>query len=174
LAPTTPEELAREWAKAQDVVFAFIGSLAPAFGEAEELLQETAAQAFAQAERYDRSRPFLPWALGIARYVVLEHRRKLAKDRHVFDAEIVSQLASAFDELSDRADAAYRALSVCREKLSARSKEMIRLRYHDNLLPKDIGARIGISPGTVRVMMNRIRQELRVCIERRLRQEGLL
>lgn len=166
-------DFAREWTKAQHGVLAFIGSLAVDFDDAEDLLQETAAQAFAQIERYDPARPFLPWVFGIARYVVMEHYRKRGRDRHVFDQTIIGQIAEAIEDISDRNDSLYKALAHCREKLPSRSKYVCRLRYDGNLPPQEIAARMGTSSGMVRALLHRVRDQLRRCIEQRLQAEGL-
>jgi RNA polymerase sigma-70 factor (ECF subfamily) len=163
---------AREWTRAQQSVLAFIGSLVVDHANAEDLLQETASQAFAQMERYDATRPFLPWVLGVARYVVLEHRRTSARDRHIFDDEIVAQLAEAFEAISNRNDRVYRALAVCRERLSPRSKFVCRLRYEKDLPLLEIAGQLGESVGSVRALLHRARQQLRACIEQALRAEG--
>lgn len=58
--------LARSWVRAQPSVLAFLVASTPQLSDAEDLLQEVAAQAARQFDKYDPDRPFLPWALGIA------------------------------------------------------------------------------------------------------------
>jgi RNA polymerase sigma-70 factor (ECF subfamily) len=165
-------DFAREWVQSQHAIFAFLVSLVSDFHTAEELLQETASQMFTQVDSYDSSRPFLPWAFGFARRIVLEHHRRAQRDRLIIDTEVAMRLADAFEDLSAQGDSLHRALSVCREKLTPRSKFVCRLRYEHDLLPQEIARRLGMTSDAVRTALRRIRQELRVCITRHLAAEG--
>src|SRR5690606_5163761 len=120
---------------------------------------ETASQAFAQMHKYDAARPFLPWAIGVARNVVAQHRRRMAKDRHVFDHEVVTQLEESFDDLSESDDDVYRALVTCIEKLPSRSRYVCRLRYESNLRSHRIAEQIGATPEVVRGLLHRARHQ---------------
>ena len=68
-------EMTLLWTAAQSSVMAFIRSVTPQLADAEDILQETARQIVERFDEYDRERPFAPWAIGIARYKVLEWRR---------------------------------------------------------------------------------------------------
>ena len=46
---------------------------------------------------------------------------------------------------------------------------LVRLRYHEDREPADVAKELGLEPGHVRVLLNRVREALRTCIERRLR-----
>ena len=140
---------------------------------AEELLQETAAQVFENIDRFDDSRPFLPWSLGIARNVVLKYRRRIARDRHVFSQGLLDHFAQVVQEMSERQDALVRSLSTCRKRLTPRSQEICRLRYEQNLLPQEIASRLGSTPSAVATVLHRMHEQLRNCIEQYLRAEGL-
>ena len=49
---------------------------------------------------------------------------------------------------------------------------MVRLRYYDELTAEEIARQIGGTGAAVRVTLQRIRQQLRECVERQLRAEG--
>ena len=49
---------------------------------------------------------------------------------------------------------------------------MVRLRYYDELTAEEIAQRVGGTGAAVRVALQRIRQQLRECVERQLRAEG--
>ncbi len=171
-ASATSANLAREWVNAQSSVAAFIQSLVHNFSEAEELLQETAAQIFGHVERFDDSRPFLPFALGVAKNVVLRHRRRSGRLRLVFDPQVIERLEQAFIELAPARELLAEALQSCREKLSDRDQRICRMRYEEALPPAEISQRLGVSPGSVRVLLHRIREQLRTCVEHRMKTEG--
>ncbi|HWL09259.1 MAG TPA: sigma-70 family RNA polymerase sigma factor [Planctomicrobium sp.] len=171
--PSTSVNLAREWAKSQQNILAYIGSLTYNVREAEELLQETAANVFEHADRYDPARPFLPWALGIARNVVMKHRRQVARHQCVIDLEAMERLADIFDDLAPQREQLRDALNECREKLPPRSQQICRLRYESDLNMSEIAKRLGSTAGAIRVLLHRIRDQLRQCIEKQIETEGV-
>ena len=67
------------WTAAQPIVGSYIGSLVPDFQEAEDLLQEVALVLLRKFPEYDDRRPFVAWALGVARFEVLHARRSHAR-----------------------------------------------------------------------------------------------
>lgn len=167
-------ELAREWSRSQNAILSFIGSLVHDFAEAEELLQETAAQVFEHVHRYDSSRPFLPYAFGVARNVVLLHQRKRGHHRVIFDQEAIEILAVAFADLEAEQPREFerKALVNCYKKLPAQSKKLCRLRYEEDLSPGEIARRMGAVPGSIRSSLSRIRDQLKICIEQQLLKRG--
>jgi len=80
-------------------VLSHIRSTVTDFHRAEDLLQETAGTVVEKFSEYDSSKPFLPWALGIARNKVLDALRKSTRDRLVFDESVVTQLSMTYAEL---------------------------------------------------------------------------
>ncbi len=55
------EQLARLWTESQSVVASYVLSLVRDFHCAEDILQQVAVVLVREFEKYDRSRPFLPW-----------------------------------------------------------------------------------------------------------------
>src|SRR6478752_4145777 len=93
------EQLARLWTEAQPIVAAFILSAIPDFHQAEDVLQQVAVVLVREFEQFDTSRPFLPWALGIARNLVAKSRRDVARhSAHVLNDDVLDQIQAAFQE----------------------------------------------------------------------------
>ncbi len=67
------------WTKAHAVVLSYIRSTVIDFHRAEDVLQETAGTVAEKFSEYDSSRPFLPWALGIARSKIVEHSAEISQ-----------------------------------------------------------------------------------------------
>ncbi|WP_437223207.1 sigma-70 family RNA polymerase sigma factor [Planctomicrobium sp. SH661] len=166
------QELARLWTRHLPVVETFVASLCLRPGEVEELLQETVTQLFQQIDRFDFSRPFLPWAMGVARYVVLQYKRDCARDRHLFSQEAVENLSRAFEAATGPQDALRQHLTDCFQKLSRQSQRLCQLRYEQNLGRAEIAKTQGASLAAVKMGLHRLRQQLRTCVERRLQAEG--
>ena len=74
------------------------------FQHAEDLVSQVAETVVTRFGDYDRSRPFVPWPLGIARNIVLRHYERWAGDRPVFfDERTLSALTVAQEEVAGEA-----------------------------------------------------------------------
>ena len=162
------EQFALLWVGAQSTVGAFIRSLIPDFQQAEDVLQRVAVTLVRKFEQYDPQRPFAAWAIGVAKYEVLYFRRERATDRHVFDDEIVDQIASSYQRFAVEVDPFREALERCLKHLDGRSKEAIELRYAAGLNSTAVADKMRLSPGAARMLLCRARQALRQCIEQRV------
>jgi len=69
------ERFTLEWTKAQPTVAGDISSLTPDFHQAEDILQRAALALIRKLDEYDREKPFVVWAIGVARLEVLKSRR---------------------------------------------------------------------------------------------------
>ena len=146
MTPQEAEELAALWTVSQTAVAAFIRTLVPRRDESEELLQRTAVTLVRNFQEYDRHRPFVAWAIGVAKIEVLAYWREKASDRHVFDAALVEQLAEGYRRLAEDRSPVRDLLVQCIEELEGRAREAIRLRYAKQMksckLPKRWGCRM--------------------------------
>ncbi|MEX0867183.1 MAG: sigma-70 family RNA polymerase sigma factor [Pirellulales bacterium] len=167
------EQLARLWTTSQGEVAAFIGSLITDPAQANDTLQQVAMQIVRNYDKYDASRPFVPWAIGVAKNEVLAHRRRQATDRHVFDDELVHRIATTYEQLVEEREWSAEALAACLEQVEGRGKQALELFYMQELKAPEVARRIGISAGAVRMLLCRTREAVRKCLERnRAAQEG--
>lgn len=166
----------RLWTTAQPVVSAYIVAIVRDFSARDDLLQNTAVAVLESFDHYDSARPFVGWALGIAQNHVRMYLRKLRRDRLVFDDELMGQLARTFEETPPDGVSHRLAdyLPDCIKQLEARARKMCDLRYIDDLKPAAIAERLGMTANTVAKALQRIRDQLRVCIERKGRAEGVI
>jgi RNA polymerase sigma-70 factor (ECF subfamily) len=172
-SPISPEELAARWTQSQRRVEAFIVSLVVDFHQAADILQNVAMVVVRKREEFDPERPFLPWALQIAQLEVLKHRRTHARDRHVFSEELVEQLAAASGEVEGDLIERRRALFDCIQRVTGRGRQALLLRYVQGLKSSEVAERLGLAAGATRMLLLRVREALRTCIENHLaRAEG--
>ncbi|MBE7500462.1 MAG: sigma-70 family RNA polymerase sigma factor [Verrucomicrobiales bacterium] len=165
------ERYMRLWTGTQPVVANYIHAVVRDPAAAQDLVQETALVLFRRFGEYDGERPFLNWALGVAKFKVLGFRRDAARSFVTFDTELLDQFTRVWAEAAPAASDQSAALEVCVEKLSARPRQMVRLRYFEALNSEEIARRLGTTGTAVRVALQRIREQLRNCIERQLRLE---
>jgi RNA polymerase sigma-70 factor (ECF subfamily) len=168
MQPHQAERFAALWTAAQPTIAAFIRTLLPDYQQADEVLQRVAVTLVRKFDQYDQARPFAAWAVGVAKYEVLYYRRERATDKHRFGDEIVEQIASRYELLAEEVDPVREALRLCLDQLKGRSKRVIELRYRRGMKSNAIAEEMSLSAGAVRMLLCRVRESLRRCIERRL------
>lgn len=166
------EHFAKLFVRNQVVVYRYIVTLVPNQTDAEDLFQETNLTLWKKWDSYDRDRPFLPWACGIA----LNHIRNFWRKRHdvavVFDDDLLqklSQLRLQDDEiLRERQD----ALTTCLEKLPRHCRDVVRSYYIQADSINTIAQRVSKNNPAIYKMIERIRRFLYECINRKVRREA--
>ncbi len=155
----------RQWALAQPIVSAFVTSVVRDFSSRDDVLQEIAVAIVESADRYDPERSFVGWALGIAQNQVKAYLRAKHRDRLVFSDEVVALIADAFQSQSPEELRKLEFLNECLEKLANKAKQMCELRYVNDLKPAAIAQRLHMSANAVAKALQRIRDQLRECIQ---------
>lgn len=162
----------RLWTLAQPVVSAFVISVVRDFSARDDVLQEVAVAVMESFDRYDPQRPFVGWAMGIAQNQVRLYLRRIQRDRLVFDDDVLFQLAVAIEETSPEQSHTLGFLRGCLDQLEGRARELCELRYGRDLKPTAIAESLGMPANTVAKALQRIRDQLRACIERKSAVEG--
>jgi RNA polymerase sigma-70 factor (ECF subfamily) len=121
---------------------------------AEEVVQDVFLQLWRNSARYDRSRPFVPWLLTLARNRALDHLRlKSERQRRREDqTEEFPQIATAAPEYEKALDEKRRAERVraLMGSLPAAQKKAIELAYFEGLSHSEIAASLHEPLGTVK------------------------
>jgi RNA polymerase sigma-70 factor (ECF subfamily) len=165
------ERFMRLWTIAQPAVGDYVHALIRDHAAAQDVLQETALVVFRRFAEYDESRPFVAWALGIARYQVLGLRRDLMRNPVVFDDEVLAALTDNWAELAPRELDHAGLLRPCLDRLPGHARRLVQMRYFEDLNASEIAQRLGMAGAAVRVALQRIREQLRACVELQLRTE---
>jgi RNA polymerase sigma-70 factor (ECF subfamily) len=155
----------------QSPLYACILSLLPDRVAAHDILQETNITLWRKADEFEAGTNFMAWASRIARYHVLNYRRKRKNDRLVFDEDLFTELC---DRQAERMENGHRYAEVMREclrKLPAESQTLLEERYSIGISVSEIAASRGTSAGAISQMLYRIREALLNCMSHRL-QEG--
>lgn len=163
----TTRQATRLWTLAQPAVSAFITSVVRDFRDRDDVLQDVAVAVVESFETYDPARPFVPWAVGIARNQVGLYLRQRKRDRLVFDDDTVACLATAFGEVNAEPSPRLDYLQECLGGVVGRARQICELRYRDDLKPAAIGAALGMTANSVAKALQRVREQLRECIERK-------
>jgi RNA polymerase sigma-70 factor, ECF subfamily len=165
--------LSRLWSEAQPVVAAMIVGAVVDFQHAEDLVSQVAETVVMKFGEYDRSRPFVPWALGIARNIVLRHYERRAGDRLVFfDERTLSALAVAQEEVAGEAAERLALMRQCLAEVKGKTRRVMEMRYLHGLKPAAIGRALDMTSNAVWVMLHRGREAVARCVQLKLAAAG--
>ena len=157
-------------------LFAFIHGIVRSTHDAEDIFQEVYLR-FADAVRrgveiQDPAR----WCRGTARNLILHHWRSQRNAKVVMDSELFDLIELAFGEQDDGTDywlTRQQALSDCVGELPPHSRDLLRLKYDEDLTADGVAGRLSRSAASVLMALSRLRRSLRECAEKKLRLEGM-
>ena len=148
-------------------VVGYVYSVVPQAHAVEDIFQEVCLVAITKAVEFQEGTHFVAWARTIARHKIREHLRR----RSVVPPE------DAFFDLLDRAfeerratvdlDSRREAMRLCLGELQVEARRVLSWRYEEGLSPEDIAHKTGRTRAGVNSLLQRIRELLRECVERR-------
>ncbi|MEK7414699.1 MAG: sigma-70 family RNA polymerase sigma factor [Planctomycetota bacterium] len=162
------EQFARYWTQAQTAIAGYVTAMVGDTHVANDVLQDVAVAALRKFSTYDPQRPFVAWAMGIAKTQILAQRRDGARAASRFSSTLIDLLTMEWETVLPEANVRSRALIACIQGLDRRGRELIQWRYQEELAPPNIATRLGCREGAVRTALSRLRATLHACIERRV------
>ncbi|SMP50550.1 RNA polymerase sigma-70 factor, ECF subfamily [Neorhodopirellula lusitana] len=110
---------------------------------------------------------FLKWSYVVARYEAQMHRRKLARNRFVFDDDLLAQLASEYASEEDfqADDQMLHYLDDCMTKLDDSERELIVTAYGTNQSLTSVADRLDVTANSLYKTVARLRRRLQRCID---------
>jgi RNA polymerase sigma-70 factor (ECF subfamily) len=168
LQPERDTRFLRLYAESEGSIQAFVRSLVPTRQMASEVMQDVILVLW---QKYEEALDFKSWSLGVARNVVLQHLRRVSRDRHVFDDALVNQLADDAATLAEVHDRQREALEGCLAKLSESQRQLVLSAYAKGTRIDQLAQQRGRSPMALYKALHRIRRALLECIERTLGQQ---
>lgn len=139
--------------------------------EADDILQKTNLTLCRKADEFRGGAPFLPWAIAVARFEILGYVRDRRRDRMVLNADVVKLMTEAAEERVDVAGPRQAALRKCLEKVEARQRKLLDLKYVNEEPISEIARMTDRTANGVKSLLVRIRRMLSDCIERSLKTE---
>ena len=138
---------------------------------AEDLTAEIFERAYRYLDSYDSARSgFSTWLTHIAHnwvnnFLVSEERRNRHEAEPQDDVENLPS-ADTTPETQVIARESIQRLLACLERLAARDRQVIALRFGSDVRNKDIGEILGLKEHTVSVILLRALERLRICQEK--------
>lgn len=164
------EEVQRLFLRHAGVLRGFILGLMPDHNRAEDVFQEVFLTVTRKAAEFRQGTNFLAWSRSIARLKVLEQCRAHSAGPGALGQEALEAVMAEAEEMVEDVWSERReALARCLEQLAPRARQILELRYSEELLaPPVIAERLSWSVNAVHVALSRARKFLQDCTRRRL------
>jgi len=148
-------------------IHAFLVSLMPYETDLDDVVQQVCLMLWKERDKYDPSRPFLPWAYAFTRNIASTHLRSRARDRNhiALSPEVLERIAFAREGQESTAEARRVALGRCVEQLLPSQRELLLKRYESPESLKHVAAATKVSAAALTMRLQRIRHALLKCVE---------
>lgn len=156
----------------QAAIHGYIRSIAPG-APIDDILQETNMVLWNRADDFEPGTHFKAFAFRIAHLKTLEHLRS-SKRREwlVFDSDLLDAIAQRQSEVEASANGSQVALRECLSQLEEEDRQLLHRRYTLGQTVREMAKGDGKSEGSLQQLFFRLRNSLRICIERRIAMEG--
>lgn len=155
----------------QHGVWRYLRSLGCQPSQADDLTQETFLAVL--------QRPFVdhgPQATAAYLRTVAFHQLVSAQRRagKVTAVENIEEFDTAWESWTgeDQGESLIQALQECLQRLTARARKALELRFHDRETRADIAAALGITEHGAKNLMQRAKKQLKKCIEGKIGERG--
>lgn len=128
--------------------------------------------AYKSFDSFTHDTSFPAWVNTIARNLVWNDRRKTSRRFKLLN-EKISDLLTEQDPshkmaVEEDTDLRRNALRSCLNKIPERSREILKIRYQQEMEPSEIATKLDLPASTLRTQLMRIRETLRKCISKHL------
>ena len=158
----------------KDKMWALVYSILKDYHLSEDVVQEVSFFIVNNPEKYDESRPFLPWALGIARFKAFEAVRKSEKQAALLEDDILEKIQNDLIEFERDEDTRISALQNCLTEVSDENRRILIMKYVEKLSAQSIAEKIDRTPTATFSLLQRLRTSLATCINRKVKVTGLV
>ena len=162
------EDFVRQLTEHQNRLYGYVFSLLGDHSRAADVVQETNLVLWRKIGEFQQDRPFLPWALAVARMQVLAHLRDHKRDRLLLNAELAEALSAETERQAGQLDAVREALRPCLQLLTAANRELIERRYVRGMPVADVAEAVDRTVGSIKVALLRVRRQLADCMQKRI------
>ncbi|MHC4996869.1 MAG: sigma-70 family RNA polymerase sigma factor [Planctomycetota bacterium] len=164
----------RAYTRHEPALRGFVRSLLPTWDDTDEVMGEVSLVLWKKFETFDPETEFMRWAAVVARFEVLKYRRSKARNRLVFDEDVIKLLADDCAETLEIHNDERRALRSCLGKLPEHQRAMLMRVYTPGVTIKQMAEEIGKTPTAVYKLLARQRKSLYRCVSRSLNRAGVM
>jgi RNA polymerase sigma-70 factor (ECF subfamily) len=162
---TQIEQLLRQFYAEQDKIRGYVFASTRNYHATEEILQSIAIVVAQKATTYDSSKPPSPWFMGIARNKIHQWYSANKQKACTVSFDVLEQCLAHTDSFdSETLSNRQHALSHCIERLPAKQRQVVNLRYLENYDCTQVASQVGRSVQSIYSLLKRLKLELRKCI----------
>jgi RNA polymerase sigma-70 factor (ECF subfamily) len=149
---------------------AYIAGMGMAPHEVDDIAQDVYLEFYRHLDQVPSDVAPQRWLKGIARNVCLNHIRRSARRGRLQREALAEMLVETETETHRHATEGSLAqvLEECRRQLPAESRQLLELRYQQDLSATAIAQMLGKTAETIRVTLFRIRASLKACVVRQI------
>lgn len=174
--PTAPslthEQFMRMFLQAERELLRYVMALVPQVSDARDIVQETAVALWHSIGKYDVAKPFIPWACRFALNEARLYLRTESRRKRFIEEDVAAMLADRRQDLSAQLDARREHLRDCLGRLPDDQRALVRGYYFEEEEVESLAGRLGRGAEAIYKSLQRIRQALQQCIERKLQSEA--
>lgn len=149
-------------------LYSVIRSLVFNDADADEILQEVAAEMWRKFEQFDPATSFERWANAFVRYKVLDYQRRRRTQGVLSLSDDMLALLIDRSVAGPSHQQTLTALELCIEKLPDADRALLKRRYEPGQSNRTVAAETGRSESVISRSLNRIYGLLMDCIQRAL------
>lgn len=146
----------------------YVHGLVPRDGEAEDILQQTKLLLWKHFDDFTLGTNFIAWARKTAFHQILTHRRHKKREHLPLDEDALEALGHAISDLAEEATDRQEALRTCLTRLPTEHRQLVHLRYFDDLEIDQIAERVSRTETAVYRALSRVRMTLMQCVQKQL------
>ncbi len=170
--PAAQQEFLRVFLASEREILRYVVALVPNIADAQEIVQQTAVVLWEKFDEYDRSRPFAPWACRFALNIARQWMARRQRWKALLEGGLAEELALRREQLRSEFDARLVHLDRCLQKLPEDQRSLVDGYYFRQLDVDAAAQQAQRTASAVYKALQRIRRQLRKCIERSLREEA--
>ncbi|MDB6139491.1 MAG: sigE [Verrucomicrobiaceae bacterium] len=150
----------------------YVYSLVQGGADADDILQQTKLILWRCFDQFEAGTNFLAWARKTAFHQILTYRRQTKRVHLPLSEETLQALHQEVERLGDMGDARRDALRACLAKLPPEHRQLVTLRYFEDLEIEQIAERIRTTVAAVYRALSRVRFALLGCVEKEMSKEA--
>lgn len=158
----------------ESALLRFVIGFVPCLADARDVVQETAVTLWKKRGEFDVSKPFLPWAYGIARWKVREHWRKQKHLANFADEALLDLIEARREQMGAELSARSEGLQACLAKLPDAQRSVIFGYYIEERSVEELAGLQAKSTEAIYKLLQRVRRALQDCINAGLEGRGVV
>lgn len=147
-------------------IYAYIISLVPNDSDADDIMQETATVMWENFSKFEPGTNFVSWAVTIAKFQILNYRKKHKRSRLLLSDQAYELLISETEKIQEQSQDRLQALRGCLKKLSVKDRHFIKMRYYEGASARIVAQKVGTSIDAVYRYTARLNDWLMGCVRR--------